>query len=213
MFIELLDLLRCPNDHEESSLVLAARQTEGRDVTEGVLGCPVCQAEYPITAGVARFDVGAPATTPSVPPDENAAVRLAATLDLTGHRGYAILVGTWGNHAPLVRDLTDVPLMLVNPPADVEMGAGLSGLTIGSHWTSLPLATARARAVALDDTIMPTQLASVLATVSPGGRILAPVSLPLPNGVTELARDGEHWIAERAQTPIASGIISLGRRG
>src|SRR5689334_22428621 len=102
MFIELLDYLRCPQVHEESSLVVAARTTEGRDIMEGTLGCPVCHSEYPIIGGVARF-VERDRTTSPDDATEDEALRLAATLDLTGPRGYAILEGAATNHAPLLR--------------------------------------------------------------------------------------------------------------
>jgi uncharacterized protein YbaR (Trm112 family) len=210
MFIELLDLLRCPRGHEESWLVLAAQRTDDRDVMEGVLGCPVCQAEYPIVEGIARF-VDAPVDTAALAPNEEDTFRLAATLDLTGSRGYAILVGAWGSHAPVLLRIVDVPLMLVNPPAGVEIGQGISGLTIEQNWTSLPLARGSSRAIALDDAATPTELASAVATLKPGGRILAPVSLALPDGVTKLASDERHWVAEATRTAMPSGVVSLTR--
>ena len=45
MFVEIIDLLRCPNAHAESWLVAAAARTVGRHIVEGTLGCPVCEAE------------------------------------------------------------------------------------------------------------------------------------------------------------------------
>jgi len=209
MFIELVDMLRCPNRHEESWLVLAADRTNGRDVMDGTLGCPICHAEYPIVAGVARF--GGPPVARPCPPDASESLRLAALLDLTDARGYAILVGETGNHAPPMRHLTDAQLLLVDPPPDVEMGSGLSGLTT-SVASSLPLAAASARAIALDDHGTPTLLDAALAVLAPGGRVLAPVSLLTPDSVSELARDGRHWLAERLRTPVSSGIVSIDRR-
>ena len=209
MFIELVDMLRCPNRHEETWLVLAADRTDGRDVMDGTLGCPICQAEYPIVAGIARFGA-APATRTS-PPDESESLRLAALLDLKDGRGYAILVGETGNHAPRMRDLTDAQLLLVDPPADIEMGNGLSGITRPSTH-ALPLAEGSARAIALDDTATEESLIVALDVVAPGGRLLAPITLPLPEHTTELARDDRNWLAERAREPRASGIVSIDRR-
>jgi uncharacterized protein YbaR (Trm112 family) len=212
MFVELLDLLRCPRPHEDAWLVLAATRTDGRDIMEGVLGCPVCQAEYPITTGIARFAAAPVNDTPISVPNDEEAVRLAATLDLTGPRGYAVLVGSWGAHAPAVLALTDVQLLLVNPPVDVVMGHGLSGLTIEAGWRSLPLASSSARAIALDDATTPGQLAAALELLNDGGRVLAPVSLRLPEGLTELARDGRHWVAQRSRASAPSDIVRIGRR-
>jgi uncharacterized protein YbaR (Trm112 family) len=209
MFIELVDMLRCPNRHEETWLVLAADRTDGRDVMDGTLGCPICHAEYPIVAGVARFGE-APPTRPS-PADENESLRMTALLDLSDARGYAILYGGTGSHAPGIRELADVQLLLVDPPAGVEMGNGLSGLTTNAAGV-LPLAAASARAIALDDGATPAMLHAALAFLAPGGRLLAPVRLLLPDGVSELARDDRHWLAERLRAPVSSGIVSIDRR-
>ncbi|HEY2855606.1 MAG TPA: hypothetical protein VGJ18_22375 [Gemmatimonadaceae bacterium] len=211
MFSELVDVLRCPRPHEESWLVLAAHRLNGRDIMAGVLGCPVCHAEYPIADGVARF-VNAPDASSAGASNEDEALRLVALLDLTGARGYAVVLGDLTNHAVRMRELTDVQLLLVNPPTDLATGSGLSGLTIGRAWTALPLAGASARAIAFDDRTTPAQLASGIEVVAPGGRILAPVALSLPDGLTELVRDDRQWLAERQQAPRSSGIISLQRR-
>jgi len=209
VFIELVDVLRCPNPHAETWLVLAAEKIDGRDVMSGTLGCPICHAEFSIVDGVARFREGEDLGGGSAPPDENEAMRLAALLDLSDSRGYAILVGNTGRHAPLLRAMTDVQLMLINPPPRVGMGFGLSGLTTAAS-SGLPLAAASARAIALDDRTTPEQLAAVLTALAAGGRVLAPVRLALPDGLSELARDDRHWLAERVAAP--SGVVGLTRR-
>jgi uncharacterized protein YbaR (Trm112 family) len=211
MFSELVGVLRCPRPHEESWLVLAAHRLNGRDIMAGVLGCPVCHAEYPIADGVARF-VNAPDASSAGASNEDEALRLVALLDLTGARGYAVVVGDLTNQAARMRELTDVQLLLVNPPARLPMGGGLSGLTVGESWTALPLAGASARAIAFDDGTTPAQLANGIEVAAVGGRILAPVALSLPDGLAELARDDRHWIAERSAVVRSSGIISLQRR-
>src|SRR6478672_1403328 len=58
MHSELVDTLRCLSVHEESWLVAAADETEGRHIMRGVLGCPVCHARYPIERGIADFSGG-----------------------------------------------------------------------------------------------------------------------------------------------------------
>lgn len=91
MFIELTDHLRCPASHDESFLVLLPDEVVSRQVRSGMLGCPVCNATYPIREGVVHF--GAPAEpphTPSTPPPVEA---LAAFLGLGGPGGYVALVG------------------------------------------------------------------------------------------------------------------------
>ena len=67
MFIELTDHLRCPNEHEESFLVLLPGTMEGRSVRTGDLGCPVCGRTFQLTDGV--FD-----TRDWQPPQESGSV-------------------------------------------------------------------------------------------------------------------------------------------
>lgn len=210
MFIELVDMLRCPNRHEDTWLVLSADEMDNRDVMRGTLGCPICHAEFPIVGGVARF--GDPHPGRAQAPDESEALRLAALLDLTDARGYAILVGETGSHAPRLRDLTDVQLLLVDPPAEIEMGNGLSGLTMSSGTHALPLANGSARAIALDHAATAEGLASALETLAQGGRLLAPVRLALPEAVAEVARDNRHWLATRTRESRVPRIVSLDRR-
>jgi uncharacterized protein YbaR (Trm112 family) len=212
MFIELIDVLRCPNAHEETWLVLATHRMDGRDVLDGVLGCPVCEAEFRIAGGIAHFDRGRPRPTRAMPPDESEALRLAALFELAEPRGYVILVGGAASQAPALRALTGVQLLLVDPPAELEMGSGLSGLTTDAQSLALPLAASSARAIAFDDSTNPEELESRLRVIAPGGRVLAPVTLRPPNDLTELARDDRHWLAERAASGSTSRILSLERR-
>jgi uncharacterized protein YbaR (Trm112 family) len=212
MFIELIDVLRCPKPHEQSWLVLAARRIDDRDVIDGVLGCPVCAAEYLIVDGVVRFDAAKHTGASAEPSSEEEAMRLAALLDLSTPKGYAVVAGALGANAPHLRSMTDVQLLLVNPPPGTDMGNGVSGLTIDRDWNALPLAAFSARAIALDDSATSGQLIAALQIVRPGGRVLAPEVLPLPDGVSELARDDRQWLAERSAAPRESGIIALERR-
>lgn len=212
MFIELIDVLRCPNAHEESWLVLASGRIDGRDVMEGVLGCPVCEAEYPITEGVVRFGPESHSQVVARESSEEEGLRLAALLDLATPGGYAIITGALGTSASYLRELTDVQLLLVNPPPRTEMANGISGLTIDPDWTTLPLASSSARAVALDDAATPAHLLAALRVVRHTGRVLAPLTLSLPDGVSEVARDDRQWLAKRRAVLRESGIIPLERR-
>jgi uncharacterized protein YbaR (Trm112 family) len=211
MFVEIVDALRCPRDHEESWLVLAAQHTEDRHVLEGTLGCPVCRAEYPIHRGIADFTD--PATTTHAPSGAQhtlpPADHLAAMLSLGDALGFAVLTGAWGTRADeLVQTIDAPPLLLVDPPAGVAMGRGLSGLRAG---TKLPLATGAARAVATDATD-PARVAEAARVARVGGRIVAPAESQVPEGVRELVRDDTLWVGERQ--PLPSAPVSLHvRRG
>ena len=218
MFIELVDALRCPRTHEESWLVLAASRIEARHIQEGALGCPVCRAEYPIRDGIVdlRLDrtggpaeqagrgADAPRLTDRVPADH-----LAAMLDLGDALGFAVLVGQWGRHAESLLALPHAPpLLLVDPPPDVAMGAGLSGVRADRV---LPLAVGAARAVAADDADA-TRLESAVKTTRAGGRVVAPARAAVPAAVRELVRDEHVWVGEREAPP--SELVRLHvRRG
>jgi len=211
VFVEIVDALRCPRPHEESWLVLAARRTEDRDVLEGTLGCPVCRAEYPIHDGIADFtadtpvDHSATGALTTLPPADH----LAAMLNLGDALGFAVLIGAWGTRADdLVALLDAPPLLLVEPPAGVKMGHGLSGIRAGA---TLPLATGAARAVATDS-VDPARVADAARVARVGGRLVAPAESRVPEGVRELVRDASVWVGERQALPSAPVTLHV-RRG
>jgi uncharacterized protein YbaR (Trm112 family) len=205
MFIELVDLLRCPRDHEDSWLVAAIHEKSDRDILGGILGCPICGAEYPIRQGVAIFGdtsstTGAePARTRYDETDDDAAMRCAAMLDLFDPGGAIILGGTWGRAARALLDITPVSILLVDPPAGVAIGNGLSAIRIGDR---LPVAPGSLRGIALDErTGVQTLVDAAVRALKPRGRLVAPVSAAVPVEVTERARDDRHWVGEVGATP------------
>lgn len=208
MFVELIESLRCPRDHVESPLIASAERTEARHIETGILGCPVCHAEFPIREGEAIFDSAAPVPA-SEPEDAEVAMRLAAFLELTDARGFAILCGPWGAHPRALASLSQTPVLLVNPPL------GVSAHSAGALRVSgrAPLAARAARAAALhgDDALL---LASVTRAVRPGGRLVGSAATPLPAGVRELARDARTWVAEKTTAPEdpAPRLVTLARR-
>ena len=208
MFVELIETLRCPRPHEDAQLVASASRTEARHVVEGVLGCPVCAAEFVITNGVARFDEPA-APTPTERPDAETAMRLAAFLDLTDARGFALLCGRWGAHADAILRLSDTPLVLVNPPPDVPADV-TAGVVVTRD--AVPFAGFSARAVALDADATTAFVRSAVHAVRAGGRVLGAATLQLPDGVTELVRDDRVWVGEKTATSDATPrLVSLTR--
>lgn len=208
MFIPLVDVLRCVNPHAETWLVASIERADDRFILEGTLGCPTCLAEYPIRDGVVYFTEVRP-KTPVVLPDESEAMRLAAALDLTEPRMTALLHGTWGAHAQLVRGLSPAQLILLNPPTGTTGGDGISVIVS----ETVPLAQQSVDAIAVDNSF--GQLASggsTLPALKRGGRVLAPVSTPMPDGFNELARDGEVWVARVDDREIVSAPILPTRR-
>jgi hypothetical protein len=202
MFTELVDTLRCIEEHEESWLVAAADSTEGRHIMTGVLGCPVCHAQYEIDRGIADF-AGAGFLTvaleqPGLEPTDELALKLAAMLDVTDSGGYVILMGRWTRLASALRSITPVSVLALNPLPDVEMGDGVSGIRA---FVRVPVLAGSAHAVALDSPSVSANDAllvqSAVGSVKALGRVVGPTSLPLPQGVTELLRDDAHWVGAR----------------
>jgi uncharacterized protein YbaR (Trm112 family) len=209
MFIELVDALRCPVPHEESWLVASATRMEFRHIVEGTLGCPVCRAEYPVTRGVVDFR-RAPhqPLPPETPPDETEATRLAALLDLTDRSGFAVLLGSWSVHAPLLRALVETPLVVVDPPDGTEGEPGISAIRCDGE---LPLADGAARGIAVDAGT-PARVASAVRATRSRGRLVLPARVTLPAGVRELARDATVVVTEREAATSPPVALHVRRR-
>lgn len=214
MHIDLLEHLRCPRGHEESWLVAAFDRMAGRHVVEGRLGCPVCEASYPIVAGVARFDErreSDPHEPSSAAADEGEAFRAAALLGLADGRGVAMLSGSWCRHAAkIVAVVADVHLLLLDPDVrpEAEDSGTISAIVAPGR---LPLAAGSLIGAALDEgEATPERLADAVRALRDGGRLVAPAAAPRPEGVSELARDERQWVAERRTAPR---LVTLGRGG
>jgi uncharacterized protein YbaR (Trm112 family) len=206
MFVELIEALRCPRAHAESALIVSVDRSEARHIVDGTLGCPVCRAEFPISNGEAVFDETAPIPAAAAP-DAATAMRLAAFLELTDARGFAVLHGSWGAHMPALATLTQTSVLLVNPPRGVsDHGAGTVRVA-----DRLPLAPGSARAAALDTATLALSRAMTRA-VRVGGRLVGPAALPLPEAAREIARDERMWVAEKTAAPDESAPLVTLRR-
>lgn len=215
MFVELVDRLRCVRAHEDSWLVLAARRTVDRHVMDGLLGCPICRAEYPIRDGVADFRAdatlqGAHADASPAAPTEEEVVRLAALLSLADVRAPVVLAGGWQPLVAALADAVPASYLVVNPTAALDGREELSALHAAG---ALPLADGSVHGVALDASTADDVglVAGAVRALRPRGRLVAPVSLALPAGLRELARDARHWVAERDEAAPASRPVPLRR--
>src|SRR5688500_5587056 len=199
MYLELVDALRCTAQHADAPLVASISRRSDRDIITGVLGCPVCFAEYPIENGVAIFGewnsatAGPPLERHAEPADEMA-IRCAAMLDLYDPGGIVVLGGEWGRGAAELLEMTRTLVLLLQPPANVRLGNGIAGVRTSAV---LPLAPGSVRGIALDARMSTAALvASGARALKPGGRLIAAAAAPLPPGVTERARDDRHWVGE-----------------
>jgi len=207
MLIQLVERLRCPKAHKETWLVASIDRAEQRDILEGTLGCPECMSEYAIRAGIVYFDDDVARERPCTP-SEAEAMRLAAALELTDPRMVAVLYGVWGAHAMIMRGISPVPLLLVNPPEGVTSGDGIS-IIVSRH---SGLARASVDAVAIAAGASDEMVSSLVVALRPGKRLVLPASMPLPPEFTEIARDDDMCVAQLDAQATASAPILPTRR-
>jgi uncharacterized protein YbaR (Trm112 family) len=187
--LSLVDSLRCPAHPEESALVLSVESWAGSRVAEGMLGCPVCNARYPIRRATVHFSstgsVRHEGTTEQVD-----VMRLAAQLGVTDPGGVVLLTGRYATTHAALTDMVEVTCVLV------DAGASASMLAVNFVLDGrLPLVDGALRAAAVD-VERAVLLPDVVRCTKPGGRIVAPDGSPIPPGVRLLARDDREWVGE-----------------
>jgi uncharacterized protein YbaR (Trm112 family) len=200
VLLELTEILRCPRDHEESFVVCVAHRTEGRQVTSGVVGCPVCLAEFPIRDGELDFSASEPGEAEPVAPQGAVALTaeaLATFLDLRGPGGYLALVGGAARLAPaLVALLPGVHHVVVNAPPDTARSPDCSYVSCTGR---IPVRAAQVRAVVLGADCAgapwPAEAARVLLR---GLRVVIEDERASPDGISELARGAGVFVGEKA---------------
>jgi len=203
MFIELIDLLRCTRPHEDSWLVAAFHELRDRDVIEGVLSCPVCNARYPITNGVAWFDVAPGTAVRSAAAPQADGMRVAAYLNLV-EPGVVLLEGSWAAAADFLAGLGNTVIAFNS--RDDHRAARVSRVRCD---TIVPLARECLDGIALGVTESGLVESGARALKS-GARMVAPVRAAVPAELVELARDEELWVAGREGS--ASAPVQIARR-
>ncbi len=208
MHIELTEMLRCPERHEEGFLVLSTGEMLGRMVRSGMLGCPVCGKEYPIVRGVAHFSGGGMRDAGSVASGEptHLASRIShpadvqtlqALLDLSGPGGYVLLLGSAAQHAVGLAGLMGgIHFVGVNAPDDVEE---LPVLSLLACETMIPLRQKVGRAAVVGpDRLGPEWLAEARRVLLPGRRlVIESERVATPAGLTQLALGHGLFVGER----------------
>jgi uncharacterized protein YbaR (Trm112 family) len=190
MFIELTDHLRCPEEHEESFLVLLPDQMDGRSVISGQLGCPVCGRTYSVSDGILELG-GAPAGVTSTTRLTTDA--LTALAGLSGPGGYFTLVGPLGSLATEFHEANPgVALVAINPPADVVDAAGISVIRA----PRIPLKSRSMRGVALGQPFAddPSWTTEATRVVLPGLRIVGEGVEPAEDVIELMASADGVWV-------------------
>jgi len=206
--IELTEMLRCPEAHEEAFLVMSTGEMLGRMVRSGILGCPICRREFPIVKGIVNFagsgmrdtgcepsaDAAHPASRIPHPVDSET---LQALLDLSGPGGYVVLVGAAARHAVGLAGLMGgIHFIGINAPGDVEELPVLSLLVCPG---TIPLRQSVARGVVVGaDRLGSEWLAEARRVVLPGRRVVIEgEDVPVPVGLTRLATGEGLFVGER----------------
>jgi uncharacterized protein YbaR (Trm112 family) len=205
VFIELLDLLRCINEHEDTWLVASFKAVTNRFVMEGTLGCPNCSAEYPIRNGIADFSAGLVLPrcegerSVAIRDREELATRAGAFLNVTEPGATVVLGGMWADAALDLSVMTETRVLAINSKAGAEESETVGLLLVGSK---IPVAAGSVLGVALDASFPAETVASAVKAVRPGGRIVGPVGIPPPAEVAVLAQDEDYWVAQKAPEVI-----------
>lgn len=211
MHIDLSDILRCPADHEEASLVVTVHRKEGRHLIDGILGCPVCAAQYPVRDGIAdlrpRAEACPPAEAAPAPgrPDEARVFRAAALLDLGDAGRVVAIVGASCDVAVPLGEIAQVHVIAIDPATTLEDAEHVSVLRLGA---GLPFAPASLDGAILDaGAVERWGFDAILAHIKSRGRVVAPAATPVPDEIALLARDEREWVGERR--PPASAPVRL----
>jgi hypothetical protein len=204
--IEMIDLLRCVNPHEDTWLVASFREITNRIVIEGTLGCPICSAEYEIRNGIVDFTQGesideyeAERASTSHRREE-LATRAGAYLDATQPGTTIVLGGLWAFAAQQLADMADVRVIALNSPREVTESERVGLVRIA---TSIPLASSSVHGVALDAWFKRATVDEAARVTKPGGRVVGATALAPPANSVELAHDEHYWVAENPPVMIA----------
>lgn len=201
MFIELAELLRCPIVHEETYCVLSSSETEGRNVIRGVVGCPVCKAEYDVVDGIVEFGVdpllGQYSRSDDITVEELPQAELvAALLGASGGAGYVVLVGSVTRLAQDLSDRIDVVSFVgINAPPDVKESSVLSLLRSKA---TIPLRSSMARGVVVGkEYAADPWLEEGARVIMKGSRLVVVVEQAAVEGVVKLTADRGLWVGQK----------------
>ncbi len=223
MFLELAEVLDCPDCGASAGLVAFVERAESRRVVEGRLGCPLCEIEVPIRRGTMRFDLsdaarratpGAGAADPAREASPEAAMRLAALLGVSDRAGMVVLLGPrLAAHAAAIARLGDRLEAIVwlpdpgdgSPPATMaveDLVAGVDPL-LGAAPRRWPIRSGALHGIALAAP-MALQLSEITRCARPGARLV--VEAPTPADLdslaasefAEIASDATVWVGERS---------------
>jgi uncharacterized protein YbaR (Trm112 family) len=204
MHIELTEMLRCPAQHPEAHLVLAPGEMRGRDVRTGVLGCPVCHAEYAIVEGVGVFggDRGDRGDGGDRGERVPGADELQALLGLSNAGGHVVLLGQVARVGEALAELLGgTHVVGVNAPANL---AGTERLSLVTGRGMIPLRSASARGVVVSGEYAVAEwLREAARVVLKGLRVVVLGNVEAVPGVELMAQSPGAWVGQKT----ARGVV------
>lgn len=190
--------------------MLSADAWRGTRISTGTLGCPVCHARYAIREGRVDFAGGATVDEARVPdqPSGLDPIRLAAQLNLAEPGGIILLTGRYA------AGVWDLAAMVEAIYVLVDSGGAVPDAAVSIELAGrIPFANGSFRGAAVDQgRATPEFLAELARTVRFGGRVIAPVTLQLVDGLLLLAQDEQEWVAEVESTPPVVTLLRSPKR-
>jgi uncharacterized protein YbaR (Trm112 family) len=196
--IELAELLRCPEPHEEQFCVVSPDLMDGRTVIAGLIGCPSCRNEYSIRDGVCTF-VAEGTTFEPLASNEDVgtdAPTACALLNLSGPGGNVALVGSAALLAHALADVVaGVHFVACNAPPSVGCTDRVSVLIAPK---SLPLRTSSMRGVVLGSEMFGDPwIQECIRVQLRGTRFVSIGQTTCPEGIRQLAVGGGMLVGEK----------------
>jgi len=204
MFVELLEKLRCPHEHEENALVTTTAVTHARYVIEGTLGCSVCLAEFRVHQGMLEMPGSFP--VPMLRPETfspEQTIRRAAQLGLDERGGLYLVDGIGRYFTKSFHEISPNSQFIALSVMDRVDDAVMS---IRGRPNVLPFAKGSLRGVAFDFEVSAALMRSAVEALAPGGRLVTDAGLKVPDGIELIARDRDQWVGERIATPVLNEI-------
>jgi protein-L-isoaspartate O-methyltransferase len=108
----------------------------------------------------------------------------------------------------MLRGVSPVSLLLVNPPEGIMSGDGVSIVLAATA----PIAPSSVNAVAIGGGASDAMIASLVRALRGGGRMVGPVTMALPDNLVEITRDSDLWVARLdAEATVSAPILPTRR--
>ncbi len=211
MFIELAELICCPESHEQVPCILAPEEMDGRRVVKGTIACPICRKDHSIAEGIVGFGedpllgVGSRADDLTVEQMPDAG-DVQALLNLDEAGGYVALFGSAGRLAgALAAKIGGVHFIGYNPPPDLRESPTLSLVRAPM---AVPIKDNCVRAVMVGrEYVRNRWMREAGRLLTANGRLVAVIEEIAPPGVTQLAVGKGMWVGEKQASPNAPSTI------